>query len=61
MSETKPVGLCMIVCRALGSVFVSLSSAGNSPNTHYHVTGSVDVDGDAIQPDDLAEDGSLDP
>ena len=60
MSDTQPLGPCMIVCRALGSVFVSLSSAGNSPNTH-HVTGSVDVDGIAIQPDDLAEDGSLDP
>ena len=61
MSKTRLLGLCMIVCRALGSVFVSLSSAGNSPNTHYHVTGSVNVDEIAIQPDNLAEDGSLDP
>ena len=60
MSDTQPLGLCMIVCRALGSVFVSLSSAGNSPNTH-HMTGSVDVDGVAVQPENPVVDGSLYP
>ena len=51
----------MIVCRVLGSVFVSLSSTGNSPNTYYSVIGYDEKDGIRIQPDDLTKDVSPDP
>ena len=51
----------MIVCRALGSVFVSVFSAGISPNTHYHVTDLEIRDGTGDGRHSAATGGPLDP
>ena len=61
MSDTRPLGQCMIVCRALGSVFVSVFSAGISPNTHYHMTDFEIGDGADDGHHSAATRGPLDP
>ena len=60
MSDTRPLGRCMIVCRALGSVFVSVFYAGISPNTHYHMTDLEIGDGADVRRHSAATGGSLD-
>ena len=51
----------MIVCRALGSVSVSVFSAGISPNTHYHMTDLEIGDGADDGHHGAAPGGPLDP
>ena len=61
MNDTRPLGQCMTVCRALGSVFVSVFSAGISPNTHYHGTDLEIGDGADDRHHGAATGGPLDP